>query len=139
MPAQFRPWTIAFVAAVIAVLALKLTLAFTTGGAPDISVWKDFVAHINECGVCVYKTGGMMQYPGGSRLNPFNHPPFIIHFLRLIDFISSRTGLAFEIVFRSVTSLVDIASIGVMYRILRGEETFKGVTFLLYILAPATI
>src|SRR5829696_4727990 len=111
MPSQRRPWILAFVAATIAVLALKLLLAVSTGGAPDISVWKNFVAHINECGVCVYHTGGLMQYPGGSRLNPFNHPPFIIHFLRVIAFISAHTGLAFEIVFRSITSLIDVASI----------------------------
>ena len=80
-----------------------------------------------------------MVYPGGSRVNPFNHPPFIIHFLRLIDFVSSHTGLAFETVFRSVTSLIDVASIRVIYRILQREELFNTPAFLLYILAPATI
>jgi hypothetical protein len=135
-----RPfWLSIFVTLALAVLVLKLLLAFLTTGAADISVWKDFVAHINECGVCVYRTGGMMQYPGGSRLNPFNHPPFIIHFLRFIDFVSLKSGLAFPVVFRSVTSLIDIGSIVVLYKILQRENAFNPLAFSLYILAPATI
>ena len=132
-------WKVTFVVVAIGVLGLKLFLAFSTGGAPDISVWKNFVAHINECGVCVYHTGGLMQYPGGSRLNPFNHPPFIIHALKFVDLISFQTGLAFETVFRSITSLADVGTAIVTYQILRRERIFSPPAFLLYLLAPATI
>jgi hypothetical protein len=139
MQAQRSLWITTFAAVTLGVLALKLWLAFSTIGAADISLWKDFLDHVNECGVCVYKTGGVMQFPGGSRVNPFNHPPFIIHFLRLISFISSRTGWAFETVFRTVTSFIDLGSVIVLYHLSRRELVFKPVTFLLYILAPATI
>jgi len=139
MDSQRRYWLIVFAALALAVFVLKLLLAFLTAGAADITVWKDFVAHINECGVCVYHTGGMMQYPGGSRLNPFNHPPFIIHFLRFIDLVSLKTGFAFPAVFRSVTSLIDLGSIVVLYRIFQRENAFSPLAFSLYILAPATI
>src|SRR5262245_42090779 len=125
-----KVWKITFVVVALGVLALKLFLAFSTGGAADISVWKDFVVHINECGVCVYQTGGLMQFPGGSRVNPFNHPPFIIHVLRLINFISLQTGLAFETVFRSFTSLIDVGSAIVVYQIFRRERIFSAPAFL---------
>lgn len=138
---QFRrnPWTITFVVVPVVVLILKLFLAGSTAGAADISLWKDFLARVNECGACVYNTGGVMQYPGGSRVNPFNHPPFIIHFLRVIGFITTQTGLAFETVFRSITSLIDVGSVAVLYHLLRREQILKPIAFLLYILAPATI
>jgi hypothetical protein len=139
MKSPRAPWLITFAVLAIAVLVLKLLLAFLTAGAADITVWKDFVVHINECGVCVYHAGGMMQFPGGSRLNPFNHPPFIIHFLRFIHFVSLETGLAFESVFRSVTSLIDLGSILVLYKLAQREKVFHPLAFLLYILAPATI
>ena len=139
MNSQRRSWLIVFVALALAVLILKLLLAFLTAGAADITVWKDFVAHINECGVCVYHTGGLMQYPGGSRLNPFNHPPFIIHFLRFIDFVSLKSGVPFPAVFRSLTSLIDLGSVVVLYRISQRENAFSPLAFSLYILAPATI
>ena len=135
-----RPvWKFVFVVIALGVLGLKLFLAFSTAGAPDISVWKDFVVHINDCGVCVYKTGGLMQYPGGFRLNPFNHPPFIIHALRLTNFVSSHTGLAFETVFRSLTSLIDVGTAIVTYHLLQRAKIFSAPAFLLYLVAPATI
>ena len=135
-----RPvWKATFVIIALAVLGLKLMLAFSTAGAPDISVWKDFVVHINECGVCVYKTGGLMQYPGGVRVNPFNHPPFMIHALRLINFVSLQTGLGFETVFRSLTSLIDTGTAIVTYYLLQRAKLFSAPAFLLYLVAPATI
>src|ERR1043166_4904819 len=134
-----KVWKITFGAIALGVLVLKLLLAFSTGGAPDITVWKDFVVHIKECGVCVYNTGGLMQYPGGSRVNPFNHPPFIIHALRFVNLVSFQTGLAFETVFRSFTSLADVGTAIVTYYILRREQIFSAPAFLLYLLAPATM
>jgi Glycosyltransferase family 87 len=139
MQSRRNPWIIPFVAVTIGMLVLKLFLAVTTTGAADISLWKDFLARVNECGVCVYKTGGVMLYPGGSRVNPFNHPPFIIHFMRLIAFIATHTGLAFETAFRSVTSLVDVGSAVVLYHLTKREGIFRPAAFLLYLLAPATI
>jgi len=139
MKDSHNAWKVAFVVVALGVLMLKLLLAFSTRGAADISVWKDFVVHINECGVCVYHTGGLMQYPGGTRVNPFNHPPFIIHLLKFVNVLSLQTGLAFETVFRSLTSLVDVGTAVVAYHILRREQIFSSQAFVLYLLAPATI
>jgi len=134
-----RIWVIVFIITAAGVFVLKTWMAFKTAGAADISVWKDFLVHVKECGVCVYETGGLMQYPGGTRLNPFNHPPFIIHFLRIVDFVSMVTGLRFETVFRLITSLVDAGSAIVLYKLLQREGLLRPWSFLLYLLAPATI
>lgn len=137
--ASNRVWLVVFIITAAAVFVLKAWMAFKTAGAADVSVWKDFLAHIKSCGVCVYETGGLMQYTDGTRLNPFNHPPFIIHFLRAVDFVSTVTGLRFETVFRLVTSLVDIGSAVVLYKLLQRDGLLRPWSFLLYLLAPATI
>jgi Glycosyltransferase family 87 len=134
-----RAWLIVFIITAAGVFVLKTWMAFKTDGAADISVWKDFLVHVKECGVCVYETGGLMQNPGGTRLNPFNHPPFIIHFLRAVDFVSIVTGLRFETAFRLITSLVDTGSAVVLYKLLQRDELLRPWSFLLYLLAPATI
>jgi len=137
--ASNRVWLIVFIITAAGVFVLKSWMAFKTAGAADISVWKDFLVHVKECGVCVYDTGGLMQYPGGTRLNPFNHPPFIIHFLRIVDFVSTVTSLRFETTFRLITSLVDAGSAVVLYKLLQRDGLLRPWSFLLYLLAPATI
>jgi len=137
--AKDRIWIGVFVITAICVFLLKAWMALTTAGAPDITVWKDFLLHVKQCGVCVYETGGLMQHAHGSRLNPFNHPPFIIHFLRFVDLVSAVSGVPFEAAFRIITSIVDLASAAVVYKLLQREKLFQPVVFLLYLLAPATI
>lgn len=132
-------WLIAFIITTAGVFALKVWMAFKTAGAPDITVWKDFLSHVKECGVCVYEMGGVMQHSQGTRLNPFNHPPFIIHLLRFVDLVSVVSGVRFETAFRLITSLVDVGSAAVVYKLLHRDGFFRPWTFLLYLLAPATI
>ena len=139
MAVKDRIWLGIFVATAAGVFVLKVWMAFNTAGAPDITVWKDFLLHVKECGVCVYETGGLMVHARGTRLNPFNHPPFIIHFLRFVDLLSTVTGIRFETAFRLITSIVDLASAVVVYKLLRRDEFFRPASFLLYLLAPATI
>jgi len=132
-------WTIGFVAAALAVFSLKIYLAYSTQGAPDISAWKDFLSHIQQCGVCVYQTGGWMQEPQGARVTPFNHPPFVIHFLRMIGSLSSILGLDFAFVLRALTSVFDLGSAVLVYQLLRRSGLFNPAAFVLYLFAPATI
>ena len=134
-----RTWLIACIAATLIAFAIKLWLAWTTLGAGDISVWTSFLSHIKECGSCVYDTGGFMQYPDGTRrLNPFNHPPFIIHYLRFIDFVAGVTLLPFRSVLRALTSVFDIGSVVILYKLLKNRNLPVS-RLLLYIAAPATI
>jgi hypothetical protein len=132
-------WRVVFIVTAAGVFVLKAWMAFNTDGAADISVWKDFLVHVKQCGVCVYELGGLMQHATGTRLNPFNHPPFIIYFLRFVDFVSSVSGLPLETVFRLVTSLVDIGSAVLVFKLLQRSGLFRPWSFLLYLLAPATI
>ena len=134
-----RVWMAIFISTATGVFLLKAWMAFKTAGAPDITVWKDFLLHVKQCGLCVYETGGVMQHARGTRLNPFNHPPFIIHFLRFVDCVSTIGGLRFETAFRLITSIVDLGSAVVVYKLLRKEQLFRPASFLLYLLAPASI
>src|SRR5438105_3812019 len=104
-------WLVAFILAALFAFGVKLYWAYATEGAADVSLWIDFLSRIRECGTCVYQTGGIMIEHGGQRVNPFNHPPFILHYLRLLGFLSDLTGLPFRFVFRLVTSLFDLGSL----------------------------
>ena len=75
----------------------------------------------------------------GPRVTPFNHPPFVIHFLRLVGAISTALSLDFAIVFRALTSCFDLGSAILVYKLLKRFDLFTPVRFLLYLLAPATI
>ena len=56
---------------------IKLVLAWVTIGTNDIVTWRAFAIQAKLCGACVYNLTG----PYGD---PFNHPPFIIHLLRVL-------------------------------------------------------
>ena len=134
-----RTWIGIFVAVALAVFLLKTWLAFTTEGEPDISAWQDFLLHIRECGVCVYQTGGLMIEPIGPRITPFNHPPFVIHYLRVAGWISSAFHWDFAATFRVVTSCFDLGSAFLVYKLLKRTAVFTRIRYLLYLVAPATI
>lgn len=134
-----RRWLVTVIVSAIAVFGLKVYLAYTTGGAPDISVWTDFLKNIKQCGMCVYEKGGLMIFPGGQKVNPFNHPPFMIHFLKAVGFMAETTGLSFAFVFRLITSLFDLGSVVVIYQLLKRTETFTPATLLIFVFAPATL
>jgi hypothetical protein len=61
---------------------VKLVLAAVTIGTNDVATWRAFADHAMLCGRCAY------QFPGPYG-DPFNHPPFIIHFLKLIGMSSA--------------------------------------------------
>src|ERR1044072_8848952 len=56
---------------------VKLVLATVTIGTNDVATWRVFADNAMLCGTCAYELPGRL---GDS----FNHPPFIIHFLKLI-------------------------------------------------------
>lgn len=132
-------WVIAFIFTALGVFAVKIFVASSTAGAPDISAWKDFLANIQNCGVCVYRTGGVMVETIGPRVTPFNHPPFVIHLLRLVGAISNALSVDFALVFRGLTSCFDLGSAILVYKLLTRYGLFTPVRFLLYLVAPATI
>ena len=128
-----------FLICALAVFAFKIYLAWTTKGAPDMSAWEGFLQHIHDCGVCVYQTGGLMHESRGNRITPFNHPPFIIHYLRLLGYIATTLRLDFAMVFRAVTSIFDLGSAAIVYKLLQPYGVFTPARFIIYLFAPATI
>jgi Gpi18-like mannosyltransferase len=135
-----KQWRTLFVALAATVFLVKCYSALVTAGAPDIPLWERFLASIRENGaISTYYSGGLYVFPGGSHINPFNHPPFIAHYLRFVGGLSDLTGLPFRFWFRLLTSVADVGSALVLYRLLRMSGQFNPAAFLLYLLAPATI
>lgn len=64
--------------AVVAIATvIKLVLAWLTIGTNDVVTWRAFAINAKSCGACAYNLAG----PYGD---PFNHVPFIIHFLKVL-------------------------------------------------------
>ena len=85
----------------IAVASLvKLSFALFTIGTSDVATWRSFADSVQACGSCVYQSVG----PYGDR---FNHPPFIIYFLKLI----AGADRLFPFWLRLPSILADIGSV----------------------------
>jgi hypothetical protein len=67
---------------------IKLYLAYFTAGSADVAGYVDYVAKIHQFGVRAY-------YYNGPYNNTFNNPPFMIHALRALDWLATKTHLAF--------------------------------------------
>jgi len=135
-----KQWRVLFVAVAATVFFVKCYSALVTVGSGDMPLWERFLASIREHGaISTYYSGGLYVSPHGNYINPFNHPPFIVHFLRLVGGLADLTGLPFRFWFRLITSVADIGSALILYRLLRISDLFHPVAFLLYLLAPATL
>lgn len=88
---------------------IKLVLAAVTIGTNDVATWRAFADNAVLCGRCAYLFHG----PYGD---PFNHPPFIIHFLKLVGM--SSTWFPFWI--RLPAILGDIGTVLVVIRLIPG-------------------
>lgn len=92
---------------------IKLVLAVVTIGTNDVATWRSFADNAMLCGRCAYQFAG----PSGD---PFNHPPFIIHFLKLIG-TSSTAWFPFWI--RLPAILADIGMVLLATRLIPGIST----------------
>src|SRR5882762_11014615 len=88
---------------------LKLYLAATTTGTLDVAGFTDQLEKIRAFG------GIGVYYVRGAFNNPFNHPPFMIHLLKLLGFLSDSTGISFRFWLRLLPSLADIGSLIVIW------------------------
>jgi hypothetical protein len=98
-------WRIAIIVAAALVLITKLYLAIFTLGSNDVVTNQSFLSHIRQFGAI-----GTYQRPGVYG-DPFNHPPFIIHFLRLLGFLGDVSPLPFSFWFRLPAIIADIGSL----------------------------
>jgi hypothetical protein len=91
---------------------IKLYLAYFTAGSADVAGYVDYVAKIHQFGVRAY-------YYNGPYNNTFNNPPFMIHALRALDWLATKTHLAFPFWLRFVSTLADVGTFAVMYRVIK--------------------
>jgi hypothetical protein len=133
MPAAFASQRSAVIVGVtaLAALALKILIAVRTYGTNDVLSWEQFAWTLRE-------SGGIGLYHE-ERL--FNHPPFMIHALRLLDFVASKTGTPFSFWFRLPAILADAGSTYLVWRILVAGTgvTARPLALVLMAAAPASI
>jgi len=92
---------------------VKFLLAAVTIGTNDVATWRSFAHNAMMCGRCAYQFAG----PYGD---PFNHPPFIIHFLKLLGMSSAAW---FPFLIRLPAILADIGTVLVVTRLIPGIST----------------
>lgn len=83
----------------------KLIIASKTYGSNDVRTWELFADIIK-------KIGGTGLY---QNLSYFNHPPFIIHLLKIINLFESITKIGLPFWLRLFSSLADVGSLLVLY------------------------
>src|SRR5215212_726857 len=89
---------------------VKLGLAVATVGTNDVVTWRAFADNAMLCGGCVYNLPG----PYGD---PFNHPPFIIHFLKLIG---ASSAVWFPLWLRLPAVLADVGTVLLATKLIPG-------------------
>lgn len=129
-------WKIAFGLAALFATIAKLYFAYATRGSDDVLSFVEFLAKIREHG------GIGIYYQVGSFGNPFNHTPFIVHFLRALGSLADATGIPFKFWLRFPCVLADLLSVWLVWQILGTSwqrKTSHRVAFLLLILSPVSL
>jgi len=113
---------------------IKLYLALSTLGSPDVLGYQDYLVKIRSFG------GIGSYYAGGAYANPFNVPPLNIPVIRLMGWLADTTDLPFRFWLRLPCILADIASFLLVCKLLtRTNRRPSFSTLLLFALCPASI
>ena len=104
----------------------KLWLALKTYGTNDVYAYFGFNQGARYLGVDLYRAAPY-----------FNHPPFILHFLRLLAWLSDLTGLGFPFWIRFPAILADAGCVWLVWRILGPKLRTPSVRWTLLLLACA--
>jgi len=127
-----RIWLGPIILATVLATLIKLYLALFTAGSADVAGYVDYVAKIHEFGVKAY-------YYNGPYNNTFNNPPFMIHVLRALDWLATRSGLPFPFWLRLTSTLADVGTIAVMVQVVPKFTSPARATLLLVLLAACPI
>jgi hypothetical protein len=126
-----RNWRTTVVAAAAVAFLFKLSLALFTEGTLDVAGFADHLAKIEQFGgVGVYRVSGAFN-------NPFNSPPFIIHFLKAIGWLTDVSGLPFAFWLRLPCVLADAGSLFLVWRLLERSPTQRNVNVPLLLITLA--
>jgi len=123
-----RNWRIAIITATAIAVILKLYLALTTLGSNDVLTWQSFLNNVKAFGGI-----GTYQRPGVFG-DPYNHPPFMIHVLKVLGFLSDMTPLPFRFWIRLPAIIADVGSVWLLLKL----KTPR-LMLLLFCLCPAAI
>jgi hypothetical protein len=129
--AQTRRWQLCLAVCIMLSFSLKLWISLSTVGTDDAARWYAFASHIRA-------EGGLSLY---RHIDMFNHPPFMVHLLQVIDLLSSWSGLSFYFWLRLPAILADLVSVWAIWRLLysRLRPLFSPVAMVLLALAPASV
>ncbi|MEO8605264.1 MAG: glycosyltransferase 87 family protein [bacterium] len=117
-------------AAVLALLA-KLALSARTGGTIDVVYWQQFLAGINA-------GGGAGIY---AHHELFNHPPFMIHFLRALGALQGWSGAPFVFLLRLPGIFADVGTVALVWALRErlAPTPVHPAAIVLLALAPASL
>src|SRR5439155_7541930 len=117
--------------------ALKLPLLLNTRGTNDVLFWERNLAKIStDGGLALYRDGATIFRDGKLyHIEPFNQPPFMISLLRLWGGAMAISGLPLSFWLRLTSSLADIGSLWLVWRILRPQTS----ALVLIALSPVSI
>ncbi len=130
-------WRRIIALAAIVALAAKVTIARTTYGTNDVSYWAWFLERLHE-------SGGVGLYHSTDPSNGtkfFNHPPFMIRALQLMDRLTVTTGVPFPFWLRLPAIIADLGSLLLVWRLLapRLGRALSPLALVLLALAPPSI
>ncbi|MGE5609404.1 MAG: glycosyltransferase 87 family protein [Bacillota bacterium] len=101
---------VAFVA--VAATACKVWLALRTFGSNDVLYWERFLQGYRDLGGAgLYRQYGL-----------FNHPPFMVHVLWVMGWLTDATGVWFPFWLRLPAILADLGSVVLVYRMMVGDS-----------------
>ncbi|HZG54617.1 MAG TPA: glycosyltransferase family 39 protein, partial [Pyrinomonadaceae bacterium] len=90
----------------------KLYLALFTEGSLDAASYADYLAKVEQLGgVGAYHVRGVFN-------NPFNNPPFVIHFLKAVGWLAHQTQLPFVFWLRLPCVLADAGSLYLIWKLM---------------------
>ncbi len=129
-PGLSRGWRDAIVCTALAAFAIKIILALRTYGTNDVYRWELFALGSHWLGGSVYRMAWDM-----------NHPPSVVHFLRLIEWLTRVTGLPFPFLLRLPGILADAGSVWLAAKILgpRAAEATIRWALVMFAAAPPLI
>ncbi len=124
-------WTAAIVGAGFPIFALKLRIAYVTFGTNDMTAWQRFASIASQ-------RGGAELYLHEAL---FNHPPFMVHVLQFLVYLTHRTGVPFPFWLRLPANLADSVTVILVWKTLtpRPEEWGRRGALLLLAVAPPLI
>ena len=129
-PPASAPWRALVVLAAAAALIAKVALSARSRGTVDVAYWERFLVDITASGGDVY-----------VRNELFNHPPFMIHFLRAVGALAAWTGAPFAFCLRLPGILADVGTVAVIWRLRDSLAPARvhPVVIVLLALAPAAL